>query len=169
VKENTPYIEQYCLLWYNAVYSVKSQPTFRRNISPLSSWSNKPSKISAAFHLLSRLHLARLIWTWRWRLYVLPKRRVIFNRLHRVISQKTVLFNIMSAFFLKKFFSLLMRYVSAATSAELRLCQSKFRTRIFMSFQDQFDRLCVLVVRVPGYRSRGPGFSIPRATRFSEK
>jgi hypothetical protein len=30
------------------------------------------------------------------------------------------------------------------------------------------DRLCDLVVRVPGYRSRGPG-SIPCATRFSEK
>jgi hypothetical protein len=30
------------------------------------------------------------------------------------------------------------------------------------------DRLCVLVVRVPGYRSRGPG-SIPGATGFSEK
>jgi hypothetical protein len=31
-----------------------------------------------------------------------------------------------------------------------------------------FDRLCGLVVRVPGYRSRGPG-SIPGTTRFSEK
>jgi hypothetical protein len=31
-----------------------------------------------------------------------------------------------------------------------------------------FDRLCGLVVRVPGYRSRGPG-SISCATRFSEK
>jgi hypothetical protein len=30
------------------------------------------------------------------------------------------------------------------------------------------DRLCGLLVRVPGYRSRGPG-SIPGATRFSEK
>jgi hypothetical protein len=30
------------------------------------------------------------------------------------------------------------------------------------------DRLCGLVVRVPGYRSRGPG-SILDATRFSEK
>jgi hypothetical protein len=30
------------------------------------------------------------------------------------------------------------------------------------------DRLCGLVVRGPGYRSRGPG-SIPRDTRFSEK
>jgi hypothetical protein len=29
------------------------------------------------------------------------------------------------------------------------------------------DRLCGLVVRVPGYRSRGPG-SIPGATRFPE-
>jgi hypothetical protein len=32
----------------------------------------------------------------------------------------------------------------------------------------EVDRLCGLVVRVPGYRSRGPG-SIPGATRFSEK
>jgi hypothetical protein len=30
------------------------------------------------------------------------------------------------------------------------------------------DRLCGLVVRVPGYRSRGP-CSIPGATKFSEK
>jgi hypothetical protein len=30
------------------------------------------------------------------------------------------------------------------------------------------DRLCGLVVRVPGYRSKGPG-SISGATRFSEK
>jgi hypothetical protein len=30
------------------------------------------------------------------------------------------------------------------------------------------DSLCGLVVRVPGYRFRGPG-SIPGATRFSEK
>jgi hypothetical protein len=30
------------------------------------------------------------------------------------------------------------------------------------------DRRCGLVVRVPGYRSRGPG-SIPGATRFCEK
>jgi hypothetical protein len=30
------------------------------------------------------------------------------------------------------------------------------------------DRLCGLVVRVPGYRSRGSGL-IPGATRFSEK
>jgi hypothetical protein len=30
------------------------------------------------------------------------------------------------------------------------------------------DRLCGLVVRVPGYRSRGSG-SIPGSTKFSEK
>jgi hypothetical protein len=31
-----------------------------------------------------------------------------------------------------------------------------------------YGRLCGLVVRVPGYRSIGPG-SIPGVTRFSEK
>jgi hypothetical protein len=31
-----------------------------------------------------------------------------------------------------------------------------------------FERLCGVVVRLPGYKSRGPGF-IPGATRFSEK
>jgi hypothetical protein len=31
-----------------------------------------------------------------------------------------------------------------------------------------FDHLCSLGVRVPGYRSRGPGFD-SGATRFSEK
>jgi hypothetical protein len=30
------------------------------------------------------------------------------------------------------------------------------------------DRLCFLVVRVPGCRSKGPGF-FPGATRYSEK
>jgi hypothetical protein len=34
--------------------------------------------------------------------------------------------------------------------------------------QKKVDRLCGLVVRVPGYRSRGPD-SIPGATRFSEQ
>jgi hypothetical protein len=37
-----------------------------------------------------------------------------------------------------------------------------------LSFQSlKLDRLCGLVAKVPGYRSRGPG-SIPDATRFSE-
>jgi hypothetical protein len=42
------------LLTYNAVYSVESQPTFRRNISPPSSGSNKPSKIPAWKQVASR-------------------------------------------------------------------------------------------------------------------
>jgi hypothetical protein len=36
------------------------------------------------------------------------------------------------------------------------------------SLLEKFDGLCGLVVRVPGYRSRGLG-SIPGATRFAEK
>jgi hypothetical protein len=38
----------------------------------------------------------------------------------------------------------------------------------FEVLASDIDRLCGLVVRVPGYRSRGP-ISIPSATRFSEK
>jgi hypothetical protein len=38
---------------------------------------------------------------------------------------------------------------------------------IFIYLINVFDRLCGLVVRIPGYRSRGPGL-IPSATRFSE-
>jgi hypothetical protein len=47
-----------------------------------------------------------------------------------------------------------------------------FRTNVFLpclrSLSKPGDRLCGLVVRVPGYRCRGPG-SIPGAIRFSEK
>jgi hypothetical protein len=32
----------------------------------------------------------------------------------------------------------------------------------------KFDRLCALVVRVPGYRSRGPGFDSQRYQIFRE-
>jgi hypothetical protein len=42
-----------------------------------------------------------------------------------------------------------------------------FRRRFFLSLFS-VDRLCGLVNRVPGYRSRGPS-SIPDAIRFSEK
>jgi hypothetical protein len=38
----------------------------------------------------------------------------------------------------------------------------------FLNPTFHFDRLCGLVVRVPDYRSTGPG-SILGATRFSEK
>jgi hypothetical protein len=39
---------------------------------------------------------------------------------------------------------------------------------IKMDLSEIGDRLCGPVVRVPGYRSRGPG-SIPGTTRFSQK
>jgi hypothetical protein len=42
-------------------------------------------------------------------------------------------------------------------------CNCEFRL-----LQLFWDRLCCLVVRVPGYKSRGSG-SVPGATRFSEK
>jgi hypothetical protein len=38
----------------------------------------------------------------------------------------------------------------------------------FIKAFHKWDRLCGLVVRIPGYRSRGPG-SIPITTRFSEQ
>jgi hypothetical protein len=47
-----------------------------------------------------------------------------------------------------------------------RQSQQFFKFVIFFIYF--FDRLCGLMVRVPGYRSRGPG-SISDATRFSEK
>jgi hypothetical protein len=60
-------------------------------------------------------------------------------------------------------------------------CQSRIRPRsipvhsstsavlnLFCSPTPRCDRLCGLVVKVPSYRSTGPG-SIPGATRFSEK
>jgi hypothetical protein len=43
---------------------------------------------------------------------------------------------------------------------------SHFSQTVYFCFY--YDRLCGLVVRVPGYRSRGPGL-VPVATRFSEK
>jgi hypothetical protein len=44
----------------------------------------------------------------------------------------------------------------------------KITCKIILLYILIFDRLCILVIRVPGYRSRGKG-SIPGATRFSEK
>jgi hypothetical protein len=53
-------------------------------------------------------------------------------------------------------FSNIMNYVTEpVTSHNVTVC-------------DYHDRLCSLVVRVPGYRSKGPG-SISGATRFSDK
>jgi hypothetical protein len=66
---------------------VKSQPTFRRNISPPTSGSNNKAgkKPGAKQGSASTLKMEA---------YVFPKRRLIFNGLHGVISQKIVLFNI---------------------------------------------------------------------------
>jgi hypothetical protein len=43
-----------------------------------------------------------------------------------------------------------------------------YASKIFTIISDKKDCLCGLVVRVAGYRSKGPG-SIPGATRFFEK
>jgi hypothetical protein len=73
--------EEYYLLGYNAVQSVESQPTFRRNISPPSSGStNRPSM------KLSWKNVASIALLWRWRRYVPPKSLMTFNWLHGVIS-----------------------------------------------------------------------------------
>jgi hypothetical protein len=53
------------------------------------------------------------------------------------------------------------------SQATVTLKVSSFYTYINSSYCT-VDRLCGPVVRVPGYRSRGPG-SIPGSTRFSEK
>jgi hypothetical protein len=44
--------------------------------------------------------------------------------------------------------------------------QKKYHTNFYLC--GLYDRLCGLVVRVPGYRSRGLG-SMPGAKRFSDK
>jgi hypothetical protein len=86
------YEESY-LLGYNAVQSIESQPTFRRNMSPTSAGSKKKS--SSACHLLSRWFLTRLILRpWRLRRHVPPKRQLTFNWLHGAISQKIWLLNV---------------------------------------------------------------------------
>jgi hypothetical protein len=50
---------------------------------------------------------------------------------------------------------------------EMYCVSCEVRTEFINLMEKNVDRLCGLVVRVPGYRSRGQG-SIPGATRFSE-
>jgi hypothetical protein len=51
---------------------------------------------------------------------------------------------------------------------EMYCASCEVRTEFLYAIYKKVDRLCGLVVRVPGYRSRGPA-SIPGATRFSEE
>jgi hypothetical protein len=66
-------------------------------------------------------------------------------------------------------FCLFLWIVLAAGSAVWRVVVCNWYSIIFSRLAYlHVDHLCGLVVRVPGYRSRGPG-SIPGATRFCEK
>jgi hypothetical protein len=51
---------------------------------------------------------------------------------------------------------------------EMCCVSCEVRTEFINVIKKKVDHLCDLVVRVPGYRSRGPG-SIPGASRVSEK
>jgi hypothetical protein len=54
--------------------------------------SQSESRYWSVYHMLSRWFLARLILRpWRWRRYVPTNRRLTFNRLHGIMSQKMVL------------------------------------------------------------------------------
>jgi hypothetical protein len=48
------------------------------------------------------------------------------------------------------------------------ICSVSVDAPPFHPMRLHFDRLCGLMVRVPGYRTRGPG-SIPTTTRFSKQ
>jgi hypothetical protein len=71
-----------------------------------------------------------------------------------------------------QFSSSLIYSLDSTTSGQLQ-SQRDFCTRMYLArlfkicFIQKCDRLCGLVVRVSGYRSRGPG-SISHATRLSE-
>jgi hypothetical protein len=65
------YWEQFYLLEYNTTYSAESQQTFRRNMSPSSSSSNKPRNKPVWIRQLSLLRVLRQnIWRrmsgWQW-------------------------------------------------------------------------------------------------------
>jgi hypothetical protein len=53
-------------------------------------------------------------------------------------------------------------------TTEMYYVSCEVRTELIYVMEKKVYRLSGLVVRVPGYRSKGPG-SLPGATRFSEK
>jgi hypothetical protein len=61
-----------------------------------------------------------------------------------------------------------LRSSGSGTESTLHREYSRGVNGIFKYYLERNYRLCGLVVRVPGYGSRGPG-SIPGANRFSEK
>jgi hypothetical protein len=73
--------EEFCLLGYNAVYFVGSQPTFRMNVLAC-------CLRHAGFLLVCLAYSS----TERFLPHVPPKRRLTFNELHGVISQEIELF-----------------------------------------------------------------------------
>jgi hypothetical protein len=63
--------------------------------------------------------------------------------------------------------STLEHCISTVCNYHKELCLLIIKSNLY-ALEGYSDRLCVLVVRIPGYGSRGPG-SILRATIFSEK
>jgi hypothetical protein len=84
--------EYFYLLGYSTVRSAENQPTFRRNMSPSPLWWIKPDKKHNACNnqlglvLASWWFLAWLIRSWRRERYFPPKRQLIFDGLHGIMS-----------------------------------------------------------------------------------
>jgi hypothetical protein len=104
-------------------------------------WDITPcSPQSSAFHLLSRwFHAGLILLPWRWRWYVPPKRRLTFNGLHGVISQKILLF----------FEAVILVIVNIANSGTCDLFSAisrwfwgnSFLTAFSFSLNSQFERV----------------------------
>jgi hypothetical protein len=83
----------------NAVfwYVARCKPSFRKNVSPPSSWQKNPrarnqrEQVAADCHMLTLVSRSWMFLPWRWRRNVLPKRRFT-QHLHGATSQKTAFF-----------------------------------------------------------------------------
>jgi hypothetical protein len=92
-----------CQWYYIATWLVKYFPLGgngwikKRAIARKETSVKADGRYSSACHLLSRGFFTRLILRpWRRRRYVSPERRLTFKGLHGVISQKTVIFRLLS-------------------------------------------------------------------------